>query len=271
MVFNIAESIGGRSREAYAPSLLELYEIPYTFSDPLTCALTLDKNMAKKIIAQASIATAAFKLIQEPADLEDLDLRLPLFAKPCFEGTGKGITAQSYVSSFEQLQSLCKELLLAHNQPVLVEEYLPGREFTVGIIGNGEKARILGTMEITMLSTSQPAIYSFVNKELCDEKVRYSRLSEGSLKRKVEKLALDSYRVLECRDASRVDIRCDTDGEPCFMEINPLAGLHPSHSDLCIIATQEGISYNELIAEILENAFARVANNKKINDICTKR
>lgn len=257
MVFNIAEGIGGRTRESYVPAILDMYAVPYTFSDALVCALTLDKSMAKKIVSQASLRSPAFRVIRTPEDIAFTDLQYPLFAKPLAEGTGKGITANSQIETYSRLESVCIELLIAYKQPVLVEEFLPGREFTVGVIGNGENVRAIGTMEIEILSSSEPAVYSFLNKEQCELRVNYSKLSEPLLKAEVEKLAVDSYKALECRDCGRVDIRCDAGGVPCFIEINPLAGLHPTHSDLCIIATQEGISYKSLISEILENAFAR--------------
>ncbi len=257
MVFNIAEGMGGRNRESYVPALLDMYEIPYTFSDAFVCALTLDKSMAKRLISQASLRTPRFAVVKNMADLANIDLQYPLFAKPLAEGTGKGITANSKIENFAQLEQSCLQLLNSCRQPVIVEEFLPGREFTVGVLGNGENARAIGTMEIEILTDVDAGIYSFVNKEECSLRVRYSRLEEPLLKAEVERLAVESFKTLECRDSARVDIRCDNEGNPCFIEINPLAGLHPTHSDLCIIATQENITYEQLIGEILQNAFAR--------------
>lgn len=260
MVFNIAEGLGGRCRESYAPALLELYGVPYTFSDALVCAVTLDKAVAKRLVAQQGLATAAFSVIHTAADVETIPLRYPLFAKPLAEGTGKGVDQNSKIDTPQQLKTVCAALLKEYHQPVLVEEFLPGREFTVGILGTGADAQVLGTMEIEVLKKDVAAIYSFVNKEEWRTRVKYHPLRDNmTLKNEVETLAMRSYQALECRDGGRVDIRCDAGGKPCFIEVNPLAGLHPTHSDLPMIATQEGMPYQTLIGTILKNAFDRVS------------
>lgn len=258
MVFNIAEGLGGRCRESQAPAILELYKIPYTFSDPFVCALTLDKAMAKRIVASNGLPTPRFAVITQTSDITGLNLDYPLFAKPLAEGTGKGIDASSRISGKKELINVCSRLLEQHKQPVLVEEFLPGREFTVGILGSGGNARVLGVMEIEFTVKDEPAIYSFINKEECETRIVYHpALKNDTITKKGSDLALKCYRALECNDAGRIDIRCDSAGQPCFMELNPLPGLHPTHSDLPMIATQEGITYTELIKTILENAFAR--------------
>ncbi|MCI0498160.1 MAG: ATP-grasp domain-containing protein [Planctomycetales bacterium] len=258
MVFNIAEGMGGRCRESYVPALLEMFGIPYTFSDPLICALTLDKAMAKRWVAQYGLATPAFAVIETLGDVQAVKLEYPLFAKPLAEGTGKGVDQNSKIENPAKLKAVCAELLNRYKQPVLVEEFLPGREFTVGILGTGDGASVLGTMEIELVSKDEPAIYSYLNKEECETRIYYHPLlDDAGLKQKVEHLALRCYRALQCCDAGRVDIRCDRDGQPCFIEVNPLAGLHPQHSDLPMIATQEGMEYDTLIGLILESAFAR--------------
>lgn len=265
MVFNVSEGIGGRCRESYVPALLEMYGIAYTFSDPLTCALTLDKAMAKQWVAQHGLATPAFAVVETMDDVDAVNLTYPLFAKPLAEGTGKGVDQNSKIENADMLKAVCAELLVRYSQPVLVEEFLPGREFTVGILGTGREAAVLGTMEIEMIIKNEPAIYSYLNKEECESRILYHPLQDDpALKEKVEQLALRCYQVLQCRDAGRVDVRCDGNGEPCFIEVNPLAGLHPVHSDLPMIATQEGMSYETLIGTILKNAFQRAgAGNQK--------
>jgi D-alanine-D-alanine ligase len=261
MVFNIAESIGGRCRESYVPAILELYKIPYTFSDPLVCATTLDKAVAKQLVAQAGLRTPAFAVVENEKDLKNIKLNYPLFAKPLAEGTGKGIDGNSHINDPKQLKKICVQLQKEYRQPVLVEEYLPGREFTTAILGNGADAFVLGTMEIEMVSKDEPAIYSYLNKEECESRISYHPVQNSpALKKEVETLALDCYKILQCRDTARVDIRCDKQGRACFMEVNPLPGLHPSHSDLPMIATQEGMSYEKLIGTILDNAFRRAKN-----------
>jgi D-alanine-D-alanine ligase len=257
LVFNIAEGLRGRSREAQVPAICELYNINYTFSDPLVCASTLDKAVAKRLVRDAGLHTAHFAVVDKLENLQTVKLALPLFAKPLAEGTGKGVTRNSKISSAAQLRQIVDELLGRYKQSVLLEEFLPGREFTVGILGTGPDARVLGTMEIEMINASDGAIYSYESKELCETLVRYSK-AKGEVVAEVEKLALRSYRVLECRDAGRVDIRLDKNGKPCFLEVNPLAGMHPSHSDLPMIATQEGMPYNQLIDAIIKSATKRV-------------
>jgi len=257
LVFNVAEGLDGRNREAQVPCLLEMFSIPYTFSDPLVCAVTLDKAMAKRLVSGAGLNTPRFHLVEEENDLSLLNLAYPLFIKPVAEGTGKGVDSKSKVDSFSKLKKVSLDLLKAFKQPVLIEEYLPGREFTTGILGTGKTARGLGTIEVRVKKGAPAGDYSFKVKEMCEQFVEYLPMEKGELRREVEELALASYRVLECRDAGRVDIRLDANNRPSFLEINPLPGLHPTHSDLPMIATQEGISYNNLIGAIIESALKR--------------
>jgi D-alanine-D-alanine ligase len=259
LVFNVAEGLHGRSRESQVPCLLELYGIGYTFSDPLVCAVTLDKAVAKRLVASAGLATPGFCVVASQADLARVKLAYPLFAKPLAEGTGKGIDDHSRIDTPAGLEKTCLRLLEKFRQPVLVEEYLPGREFTTAILGSGSEARVLGTMEIEILQSPDvsKAIYSYQNKEKCEQLVRYSAMATGPLRQEVEALALASYQALDCRDAARVDIRLDAAGKPSFLEVNPLPGLHPQHSDLPMIATQAGMGYAELIGTIINSAAAR--------------
>jgi D-alanine-D-alanine ligase len=257
LVFTVAEGVKGRSREAQVPAILELYDIPYTFSDPLVSAMTLDKEMAKKIIRDAGLNTPKSYLVSSDADIANVKLTYPLFAKPVAEGTGKGVDARSKITSPTQLADVCKALLKQFHQPVLVEEYLPGRESTTAILGTGSHAHVLGTMEIRVKENAPAQDYSYEVKELCEEFVHYFPMPKDSTRQKVEELALACYRALECRDTARVDIRMDAGGNPSFIEINPLPGLHPLHSDLPMIATQEGMSYPQLLSEILTSALER--------------
>jgi len=257
IVFTIAEGMFGRSREAQVPCVLEMFNIPYTFSDPLTCALTLDKAMTKVVVASGGLNTPPHFLVRSVSEIKNIKLRFPLFAKPVAEGTGKGVDKTSKIESLSQLKTVCSRLLKKYNQPVLVEEYLPGREFTTAILGTGKKAKVLGTMEIRVKPGAPAQDYSFQVKELCEKFVDYLPMEAGSLREKVERLALQAHRLLECRDASRVDIRLNDCGEPFFLEINPLPGLHPTHSDLPMIATQQGMSYNKLLETILTSTCTR--------------
>jgi D-alanine-D-alanine ligase len=256
LVFNIAEGLSGRSREAHVPALLEAFAVPCTFSDPLVMAATLDKAVAKRLARDCGVPTAPFAVVARPEDAARVDLPYPLFAKPLAEGTGKGVGPRSRVEDPDALAAVCAELLARYRQPVLVETYLPGREFTVGILGTGEGAKALGVLEIELLEGAEPLAYSYVNKERCEELVRY-RLVDDATARAAAGVALAAYRALGLADAGRVDLRCDASGAPQFLEVNPLPGLHPTHSDLPILASRTGMAYDELIGAILRGAMAR--------------
>jgi D-alanine-D-alanine ligase len=257
LVFNIAEGLHGLGREALIPALLDAYRIPYTFSDPCVMAVSLHKGFTKSILRDAGLHTPDFALVGEAADIDSVDLHYPLFAKPVAEGTGKGITGASRIETPLELELCCRELLARYRQPVLVERYLPGREFTVGILGTGSRASVLGTLEVIIREQGEPGVYTYINKERCEELVEY-RFVRGTAIRAVEDLALRAWRVLGCRDAGRIDIRLDADGVPAILELNPLAGLHPTHSDLPMIATAVGMEYRELIDRIVCSARGRV-------------
>lgn len=261
LVFNIAEGVSGVDRESQVPSLLDAHNIPYTFSDPLVSNLTLNKPLAKELIKSAGLPTPSFYVVSNIEEINAINLNYPLFAKPIAEGTGKGIDNKSIISSFPELEEVCSNLLVHFKQPVLVEEFLPGREFTTGILGNKENAFVLGTTEVKFLSNCPSKIYSLEVKENYEKFVKYNCVKESSLLSKIEGLALKSYNVLGCRDAGRVDIKISRDGTPNFIEMNSLPGLHPVHSDLCIIANQSGMNYSKLIEIIIENAISRI-NNK---------
>lgn len=264
LIFNIAEGLNGIGREAQVPAICDLYGIPYTFSDPLVMALTLHKGMTKRVLRDARVPTCDFAVVAVPDDLRGLHFEPPYFIKPNAEGTGKGVTAQSIVRRRQDLDAACRKLLADFAQPVLVERFLPGREFTVGIVGTGKEAVILGTMEVHLLQNAEPDVYSYTNKEKCEERVVYRLVPADSdpVVREAEAIALNSWRVLGCRDGGRVDLRCDELGKPQFMEVNPLAGLHPQHSDLPILCTELGIAYVRLIDRIMSSALERVCQTQ---------
>jgi D-alanine-D-alanine ligase len=260
LVFNLCEGLWGRSREAQVPALLEAYGIPYTFSDPLTLALTLDKAMAKQIVRDAGLPTPEFLTVSSPSELRELRVPFayPAFVKPVAEGTGKGVTPQSLVEDRDALGRQVARLLEQFKQPVLVERFLPGREVTVGILGTGRKARSLGVLEIHLGEKAEPGVYSYSNKQLYEDRVTYALVAEPAVVKEAEALALAAYQAFGCRDAGRVDLRADADGRLYFLEINPLAGIHPVHSDLPILCRLQGVRYAELIAGILDSARARL-------------
>jgi D-alanine-D-alanine ligase len=265
LVFNFAEGLSGMAREAQVPAILDVYGIAYTFSDPLVMALTLHKGLTKSVVAAGGVPTPAFAVVEAASDVEQVDLPFPLFAKPVAEGTGKGVSPASKVRDKAALHTVCRELLARYQQPVLVETYLPGREFTVGITGTGSAAQAIGTMEILLLEQAEAEVYSYTNKEYCEERVDYrvGQPDEDEQVRAAEAVALAAWRILGCRDAGRVDLRCDAAGQPNFMEVNPLAGLHPEHSDLPILATKVGLPFVELIGRIVESATPRVEEAKR--------
>jgi D-alanine-D-alanine ligase len=256
LVFNFCEGMHGLGREALVPALLDAHQIPYTFSDPVVLALSLHKGLTKRVVRDAGVPTPDFSVVETVTDIESLVLRYPLFAKPIAEGTGKGITPHSRIESPAELRRMCESLLDVYRQPVLVEEYLPGREFTTAVIGTGADAEVVGTMEVILLSTAEANAYTYLNKEYCEDRIRYE-LTRGADAEGCARLALRAWRALGARDAGRIDIRMDARGQPSFIEVNPLAGLHPQHSDLPIICTMVGIPYQDLIGRIVESARKR--------------
>jgi D-alanine-D-alanine ligase len=256
LVFNFCEGMYGLGREALVPALLDAYRIPYTFSDPAVLAVSLHKGLTKHVVRDAGIRTPDFAVVETGGDIDSVRLRYPLFAKPIAEGTGKGITPDSRIGSPDELRRICESLLAFYRQPVIVEEYLPGREFTSAVIGTGADAKVVGTMEVILLSTADAHAYTYLNKEYCDDRVRYE-LAQGSEAEECARLALRAWKALRGRDAGRIDMRLDAHGEPSFIEANPLAGLHPQHSDLPIICTMVGITFQELIGKIVASARKR--------------
>jgi D-alanine-D-alanine ligase len=266
LVFNIAEGLHGIGREAQVPAILDVFEIPYTFSDPLVMTLTLHKGMTKRVLRDAQVPTADFAVVTGPEDVRGVDFDPPYFIKPVAEGTGKGVSPDSIVRRRQDLGAACRNLVVAFQQPVLVEPFLPGREFTVGIVGTDADAQVLGTIEVHLLKNAEPNVYSYTNKEKCEELVSYRLVSsrDDPVVKAAEKVALDAWRVLGCRDGGRADLRCDEDGHPMFMEVNPLAGLHPQHSDLPILCGKLGISYDQLIERIMASALKRIRRRKTV-------
>jgi D-alanine-D-alanine ligase len=263
LVFNIAEGLSGFGREAQVPALLDAFGIPYTFSDPLVLSLALHKGMTKHVVRDLGVPTPDFAVVQTESDIDLVRLPLPLFAKPVAEGTSKGISTTSKIRTHEELRTVCCDLLRLYRQPVLVETFLPGREFTVGMIGTGHQARALGVMEVVLLDDAEPGVYSYTNKALYETRVQY-RLVHGALATRATDVALHAWRGLGCRDGGRVDLRCDADETPSFLEVNPLPGLHPEHSDLPILCRLLGISHAELLAMIIESARQRLRASTSI-------
>jgi D-alanine-D-alanine ligase len=262
-VFNIAEGQGvGRSREARVPAVLEMLGIPYTGSDPLTLAATLDKDCARRLVQSVGVAVPWGETWGPDDDLPEITARphlpvSPVIVKPAWEGSSKGIRGKCVVDTAEELVSAIAGLRREHRQPILVEEYISGEELTVGVIGNAPP-QVLGVLRVVPLRPAERFVYSLEVKRNWKERVRYEcppRLPAGQL-RAVEESALRVYRALGCRDVARVDFRL-RDGVPYFLEVNPLPGLSPESGDLVILARLVGWSYERLIEAILEAAIAR--------------
>jgi D-alanine-D-alanine ligase len=260
-VFNIAEGHGiGRCREARVPAVLEMLGIPYTGSDPLTLAATLDKDVAKRLVQSAGVRVPRWSVVEPEHDLGKHSFRsqLPYTAivKPAWEGSSKGIRGKCVVDSAEEMVEAVSALRRAHPQPILVEEYIPGEELTVGIVGNA-KPHIIGILRVVPNQPHKRFVYSLEVKRDYQRQVRYE-CWPASQAEAVAEAALTAYRALGCRDVSRIDFRLK-DGIPYFLEVNPLPGLNPESSDLVILARLSGWRYEQLIERILHSAVERHA------------
>jgi D-alanine-D-alanine ligase len=260
VVFNMAEGFKGRNRESQVPALLELLDIPYSGSDPATLAIALDKSLAKRMVRQHGILTPNFTLMVTGKEKLPRDLQqFPLIVKPNAEGSSKGVHSASVVHSEPELRDFVRRLVEKYKQPALVEQYISGREFTVGLLGE-RRPRVLPIMEVVFLDAAERTpVYSFEYKQDWSRKVRYDVPAhlDPSLQRVIEKAARESFAALNCRDVARIDFRMDGQGRPYFLECNPLPGLTPDWSDLVLISKAAGMDYRSLIGEILAPAIRR--------------
>jgi len=267
IVFNIAEGLHGESRESQVPAILDFLDIPYTGSGILALSVSLNKTLTKRLFEQSGIPTPNYKLIKDPAGLSDSGLKYPLIVKPNSEGSGKGITITSVVRDKEQLAREVERTHRIYKQEILVEEFIEGKELTVGILGNDPPAA-LPTLEIDFSSCNNSGEYFYTwkvkeyEKEV-EEKLGLSplwhcpaRLSEADMS-KVRDVALKAHSVLGCADLSRVDIIFSKDGIPYVLEVNPLPGLDPKDSNFPHIAKCAGLSYAELMNKIVDVALER--------------
>lgn len=256
MVFNICEGVKGTGREAQVPAVLEIYNIPYTFSDVCVMSLTLNKAFTKHLVMNAGFKTAPFQLISTIEELNTVNLPYPLFVKPALEGTGKGIDQTSLVKDEKELYNSCLDRINKGYAPLLIETYLSGREFTVGVVGTAGNSRVVGAIEVNYNNKQSDNIYSYQTKAHYEDLVKYT-VPEESILKSCEEMALGIWNLLGCCDAGRIDVRLDKDNVLNFIEINPLAGLNLIHSDLPIICYLNNITYENLIKEILDSAIKR--------------
>jgi D-alanine-D-alanine ligase len=270
IVFNIAEGFRGVNREAHVPAICEFFGIPYSGSDPFTLTLCLDKARTKETLAFHGIPTPRFAVVENLADIESrtADLMLPLFVKPLHEGSSKGITDSNLCWDRDHLFKQTKFLLENYGQPVLVEQYLPGKEFTCAVLGNGEEATVLPIVGMNFESLPKGAlpIYSFDAKFVWDRPEKPLEIFQcparvsRELQASIERVTLDAFRVLGCRDWARIDVRLDAAGNPNVLEVNPLPGILPDPADNSCLpkaARAAGIGYDELIQSCLKFAAVR--------------
>jgi D-alanine-D-alanine ligase len=260
LVFTIAEGAGTRSREAHVPAACEMLRVPCTHSDPLTLCVTLDKAMAKRLVAAEGVATPRFTVVDDVARAEELDFELPAIVKPNQEGSSMGVRLTSRVRTRDELRREARRVVADYRAPALVEEFCPGTELTVGILGTGPDARVVGLMEIApRVAAPGEFVYSLEVKRDWERQVEYHvppRIPAAT-QRAVEACALGAYRALGCRDVARVDVRLDARGAPRFLEANPLPGMNPRTGDLCILSQRSGLSYVDLVDAIVQSAAAR--------------
>jgi D-alanine-D-alanine ligase len=264
VVFNVAEGLEGRAREAQVPALLELLGIAYSGSDPAALAVSHDKSLAKRVVAHAGLPTPAFMVMSHARQRLDPALRFPLVAKPLAEGSSKGVSAASVVEHESDLRAAVAELVERYQQPVLVEQFLPGREFTMAVLG--ARPRVLCPLEVVFHDKSDKfPLYSYTSKFIDPSRVGLSvpAAVEAELRAELDRVALGAFKALGCRDFARVDLRLDEEGKVNFIECNPLPGLTPGFSDMCLIAAAEGIEYAALIGEILAPAVRRMRERDK--------
>src|SRR6185436_11492110 len=270
IVFNIAEGWRGVNREAHVPAICEFFGIPYSGSDPFTLTLCLDKAKAKETLTFHGIPTPKFTVVERLADLYHLagKLSLPLFVKPLHEGSSKGITDSNLCRDRDQLFRQTEFLLENYKQPVLVEEFLPGKEFTCAVLGNGSEATVLPIVEMNFEALPRGAqpIYSYDAKFVWDRPENPLEIFQcparitKELQASIERVTLDAFRVLGCRDWARIDVRLDAAGNPNVLEVNPLPGILPDPADNSCLpkaARAAGIGYDELIQSCLKYAAAR--------------
>lgn len=259
-VFNLAEGYSGRNREAEIPALLEQANIPYSGSDPLGLSATLDKSIAKHTAISIGVPTPEFWVLKRPEDRLSIPPQFPFFVKPLWEGSSKGIRLSSKVSGTDEFERETARLFNAYpDVPILVERYIPGREFTVGVIGN-KPPEILGIMEIAFQDEAKKDFcYSLEVKRNWKKEVQYiiPPSIDPFVQKAMEESALRLFQTLGLRDVARFDFRLNPEGKFYFLEVNPLPGLSPESGDLVILAQKLGINYHDLIMKIARCAFAR--------------
>ncbi len=270
IVFNIAEGISGRGREAQIPAILSFLGIPYSGSDETTLCISLNKALTKRYLSTFGIKTPSYQLVKTSDFKLDNSLNFPLIVKPDAEGSSKGISDMAIVEDEKMLYETVIKNINMYKEPMLMEEYITGREFTVGILGNGEDLKVFDPMEICYIAEAREnRIYSYNVKKNYKKYITYScppKLPDETIQ-KMKNIAAEIYKDLECRDFSRIDFMLSDNGEIYFIEINPLPGLTPDYSDFPMIARFCGTDYKSLVINVLNSALKRYG----LNEVVTKR
>ena len=261
IAFNIAEGRSGRGREAEAPAILNLLGIPYTGSDETALCIALDKALCKKLLSAYHVRSPRYRIISSEKDIRLGGLQAPVIVKPNAEGSSKGIPDACVAANEAELKELAGRELKLYGGPVLVEEYIHGREFTVGLLGNGDSLRVFPPMEIIFRTNTDRdyQIYSYGVKQNYKQYIRYESPAklDPKLEQNMVRTARRVYEALGCRDFARVDFRLTEDGKLYFIEINPLPGLAPGYSDYPMLAEFAGVSHRELVLAVLAAGMSR--------------
>jgi len=268
IVFNFAEGLIGVNRESHIPAMLEMLQIPYLGSDPLTLGICLDKSRAKEILTYHKIPNAKFLVADNIKDITKVNFGFPLIVKPISEGSSKGIFSSSLVKNTKELEDEVNRIVSSYNQSALIEEFLPGREFTVAVLGNGNDAQVLPIIEIRYDDFPKDVLplYSYEAKWILDTKENKFDVFEcpanldKNLEEQIKDIVLRTYNILKCRDWSRIDVRLDKNNVPNIIEINPLPGIMPDpneNSSFPKAARAAGMDFNQLIQSALYSAAKR--------------
>lgn len=268
IVFNIAEGAKGRGREAQGPAILNLFNIPFTGSDETALCIALDKALCKRLLSTAGVKTPRFAVVDSVEEISSIKLDFPVIVKPNAEGSSKGIPDACIAADMDELKDLIKKNLSIYKESMLIEEYIDGREFTVGILGNGKDTKVYTPMEIAFRKNTidKYKVYSFDVKQNYKEFIDYycpSDILSLEDEEKMKNMALCAFKVLSCNDFARVDFRQSRSGEIYFIEINPLPGLAPSYSDYPMLMEFCGVPYNKLILSVLVAALRRLKMEAK--------
>jgi len=268
IVFNFAEGLIGVNRESHIPAILEMLQIPYLGSDALTLVICLDKSRTKEILTYHKIPNAKFLVADKVEDIGKADFEFPLIVKPISEGSSKGIFSSSFVKNRKELEDEVRRIVFSYNQPALIEEFLPGREFTAAVLGNGDDAQVLPIIEILYEEFPKDVVplYSYEAKWILDTKENEFNVFDcpakldKKLEDQIKETVLRTYKVLRCKDWSRIDVRLDKNGVPNIIEINPLPGIMPDpneNSSFPKAARAAGMNYTQLIQSALYHAAKR--------------